>query len=229
MSSSQDLEFPFGTEQEFELILGDSFLSSRPNNGFHTVRYDFKPASVDMSQPGNLEVGDGGEVTVSLPNTQDSGTTVYKGSKKPCPKECILIVDKEKKTITLERLTSTIQLKKIRSAPATSSTVAKNNQLSSHQVHQTEPTILPDDSKAQVKANSSLNTMIDSPESKSSSSDSDSDLEDVDEEVAQLNASLIGSVHTSEQKSIVNVKGESSSYNQICKDLELSESGSDSD
>lgn len=31
---------------------------------------DFKPASVDTSKPGNLEVGDGGEVTVSLPNIQ---------------------------------------------------------------------------------------------------------------------------------------------------------------
>ena len=31
---------------------------------------DFKPASVDASQPGNLDVGDGGEVNVSLPNTQ---------------------------------------------------------------------------------------------------------------------------------------------------------------
>ena len=31
---------------------------------------DFKPASVDTSQPGNLEVGAGGEVTVSLPNIQ---------------------------------------------------------------------------------------------------------------------------------------------------------------
>jgi hypothetical protein len=31
---------------------------------------DFKPASVDTSQAGSLDVGKGGEVNVSLPNTQ---------------------------------------------------------------------------------------------------------------------------------------------------------------
>ncbi|CAB4017664.1 Hypothetical predicted protein [Paramuricea clavata] len=113
-SSQQELEFPFDSEEEYELILGESFLSSRPNTGFHTIRYDFKPASVDTSQAGSLDVGKGGEVNVSLPNTQDSGTTVYRGSKKPCPKECVLVVDRGKRTITLERLASTVQLKKIR-------------------------------------------------------------------------------------------------------------------
>lgn len=227
MASSQALGFPFDSEEEFELILGDSFLSNRPNTGFHTVRYDFKPASVDTSQPGNLEVGAGGEVTVSLPNIQESGTTVYRGSKKPCPKECILVVDKEKRTITLERLTSTVHLKKIRSAHTTNTT-AKSSQSSSNTVHQNEPVISSEDTKTQMKSNSSMSVAIDSPTSNSSSSDSDSDLEDVDEEVAKLNATLIGPA--TEQEKVVNLKGESSSsYNQICKDLELSESGSDSD
>jgi hypothetical protein len=37
-SSQQKLEFPFDPEEEYELILGESFLSSRPNTGFHTIR-----------------------------------------------------------------------------------------------------------------------------------------------------------------------------------------------
>lgn len=191
---------------------------------------DFKPASVDTTQPGNLEVGGGGEVTVSLPNTQDSGTTVYRGSKKPCPKECILVVDKEKRTIILERLASTVQLKKIRSAPTNSATT-KTNQSSSQPPQQNKPVHTAEEAKTQIKANPNLGTpMVDSPSSDSSSSGSYSDMEDVDEEVAKLNASLKDKYNAPEQKEIVNTEGESSSsYNQICKDLELSESGSDSD
>lgn len=47
---------------------------------------------------------------------QGSGTThtIYKGNKRPCQKECILIVDHVTGEIVLEKLTSSIQLKKTR-------------------------------------------------------------------------------------------------------------------
>ena len=51
--------------------------------------------------------------------------------------------------------------------------------------------------------------------SNSSSSESDSDLEDVDEEVARLNASLIE--QTAEQQKTVNARPESSSSFNLCK------------
>ena len=38
MSSSQKVEFPFESEEEYELILGESFLSNRTSTGFHTIR-----------------------------------------------------------------------------------------------------------------------------------------------------------------------------------------------
>nr|XP_058958909.1 ELL-associated factor 2-like [Pocillopora verrucosa] len=115
-SSESELEFPFNTSREFELRLGSSFHSKGgPKMAFHTIRYDFKPASVDTSRPAELVVGDKNEVTVTVPNVQDSGNTVYRGSKRSCTKEFILVVDKEKKTFTLERIESTVpQLKKVR-------------------------------------------------------------------------------------------------------------------
>ena len=44
---------------------------------FQTVRYDFKPASVDTSQMGTLTVGDNKQINVSMPNTDGAGKTNY--------------------------------------------------------------------------------------------------------------------------------------------------------
>lgn len=77
---------------------------------------DFKPASVDKGKEGCIEVGDGNEVTVTLPHVAGSKTscTVYKGSKKPVQKECVLIYDHNTGELTLERITSQLQVKKTR-------------------------------------------------------------------------------------------------------------------
>uniref|UniRef100_A0A8C5U8A2 Transcription elongation factor Eaf N-terminal domain-containing protein n=1 Tax=Malurus cyaneus samueli TaxID=2593467 RepID=A0A8C5U8A2_9PASS len=53
------------------LKLGESF-EKQPRCAFHTVRYDFKPASIDMSCEGDLEVGKGEQVTITLPNIEVS-------------------------------------------------------------------------------------------------------------------------------------------------------------
>jgi ELL-associated factor len=47
---------------------------------------------------------------------QGAGTdhTVYKGNKRQCLKECVLIIDHQTGTFTLEKLTNNIQLKKTR-------------------------------------------------------------------------------------------------------------------
>eukprot|EP00112_Aurelia_sp_Birch-Aquarium-sp1_P009845 Seg2135.1 transcript_id=Seg2135.1/GoldUCD/mRNA.D3Y31 product="ELL-associated factor 2" protein_id=Seg2135.1/GoldUCD/D3Y31 len=60
---------------------------------------------------------------------QESESTVFKGSKRPCTKECILIIDRETGEVKLERLASNIQLKKIRSQnSATAKTVNQSSQ-----------------------------------------------------------------------------------------------------
>jgi len=76
---------------------------------------------VDLTQQGEVNVGETNEVgetnvSITLPHQQGSKntSTVYKGSKKPALKECVLIFDKETGDFTLERVTSQIQVKKTR-------------------------------------------------------------------------------------------------------------------
>ncbi|CAM1305852.1 EAF1 (predicted) [Pycnogonum litorale] len=98
-----------------ELKLGQSF-AKNGSMGFHTVRYDFKPASVDSTQVATVGFADNHQVRVSVPNIEGSGNneTVFQGSKKPYHKECVLIIDHVTGEITLEKLAYNIQLKKTR-------------------------------------------------------------------------------------------------------------------
>lgn len=70
---------------------------------------------MDLNQEGLVEVGDSNEVTITLPHTQGlKNCTVYKGSKKPVQKECVLVYDPQSSTFVLERISSQIQVKKTR-------------------------------------------------------------------------------------------------------------------
>ncbi|KAK3543427.1 hypothetical protein QTP70_020905, partial [Hemibagrus guttatus] len=101
--------------QEHVLKLGETF-EKQPKSAFHTVRYDFKPASIDTTCEGDLEVGKGEQVTITLPNLEGSTApvTVFKGSKRPYTKECILIVNHDTGEYRLEKLNSNISVKKTR-------------------------------------------------------------------------------------------------------------------
>nr|XP_039273112.1 ELL-associated factor 1-like [Styela clava] len=150
--SDGEAEF-FNDNRPHKLVLGESF-KRNSNSAFHMMRYDFKPASVDKNQAGQLEVGDTNEVTVSLPHMVGSKTpcTVYKGSKKPAQKDCVLIFDHNTGEFTLERISSQIQVKKTRVAGNNS------NNFSSHPVLAPGPPKLPKtllSSKNQQKSSSS--------------------------------------------------------------------------
>lgn len=117
-----------------ELIIGESFRkplasssraassdsSKKGKNGsiqFHTLRYDFKPASVDPSKMATMEFSQSNDkVKVTVPNVEASNQpeTIFTGSKKPHLKECVLIIDHETGETTLERLTHSINVKKTR-------------------------------------------------------------------------------------------------------------------
>ncbi|KAK7882673.1 hypothetical protein WMY93_028847 [Mugilogobius chulae] len=101
--------------QEHVLKLGETF-EKHPKSAYHTVRYDFKPASIDTTCEGELEVGKGEQVTITLPNLEGSSApvTVFKGSKRPYMKECILIVNHDTGEYRLEKLSSNIAVKKTR-------------------------------------------------------------------------------------------------------------------
>uniref|UniRef100_A0A1I8QF02 Ell-associated factor Eaf n=1 Tax=Stomoxys calcitrans TaxID=35570 RepID=A0A1I8QF02_STOCA len=99
-----------------ELKLGCTFNSKNTTNAFHTIKYDFKPASVDKNRVAVVDVGSNNQVTVTVPNLVSSGVphTIYKGNQKKYAKECILIYDKRTGDITLEKLNHNIQVKKTR-------------------------------------------------------------------------------------------------------------------
>ncbi|XP_077392177.1 ELL-associated factor 2 [Festucalex cinctus] len=101
--------------QEHVLKLGETF-EKHPKSAYHTVRYDFKPASIDTACEGDLEVGKGEQVTITLPNLEGSSApvTVFKGSKRSYMKECILIVNHDTGEYRLEKLSSNIAVKKTR-------------------------------------------------------------------------------------------------------------------
>ncbi|XP_051998858.1 ELL-associated factor 2 [Xyrauchen texanus] len=101
--------------QEHVLKLGETF-EKQPKSAYHTVRYDFKPASIDTTCEGELEVGKGEQVTITLPNLEGSTApvTVFKGSKRPYMKECILIVNHDTGEYRLEKLSSNLAVKKTR-------------------------------------------------------------------------------------------------------------------
>lgn len=98
-----------------QLKLGQSFTNPK-STAFHTVRYDFKPASVDVNKIANVEVGANHQVTVTVPHLDGAGIpqTVFKGPQRPYQKECVLIIDRVTGAVTLEKLSSNIQVKKTR-------------------------------------------------------------------------------------------------------------------
>ncbi|XP_021520277.1 ELL-associated factor 2 isoform X1 [Meriones unguiculatus] len=189
--------------RERVLRLGESF-EKQPRCAFHTVRYDFKPASIDTSCEGSLEVGKDEQVAITLPNIEGSTppVTVFKGSKRPYLKECILIINHDTGECRLEKLSSNITVKKtrvegsskiqyrleqqqqqMRNPPRTSNFVPH-----SPLEDKMSPTSLMDDIERELKAEASLmdqmsscDSSSDSKSSSSSSSeDSSSDSEDDD-------------------------------------------------
>ncbi|CAG9805752.1 unnamed protein product [Chironomus riparius] len=100
-----------------ELKLGASFTNSNARASYHTLKYDFKPASVDAHKEATLETGSNSQVTVTVPHLDGSGVpnTIFKGSARDyTKKECVLIFNRETNEIILEKLCGNIQVKKTR-------------------------------------------------------------------------------------------------------------------
>ncbi|CAH1382141.1 hypothetical protein MTP99_006057 [Tenebrio molitor] len=102
-----------------QLKIGQSFTNPK-SSAFHSIKYDFKPASVDTNKIATVDVGNNHQVTVTVPHLDGAGVpqTVFKGSQRPYQKECVLIIDRVTGEITLEKLACNIQVKKTRSESA---------------------------------------------------------------------------------------------------------------
>jgi len=100
-----------------ELKIGSSFTGGRGGSKFRTIRYDFKPASVGGGSKGKVEIGEGNSLSVTVPHSNGTTETNYKGNlKEPGEKECVLIIDRHTGEITLEKLSGHMLLKKTRQA-----------------------------------------------------------------------------------------------------------------
>nr|XP_056717253.1 ELL-associated factor 2-like [Euleptes europaea] len=248
--------------KERALLLGDSF-ERQPRCAFHTVRYDFKPASIDTSCEGDLEVGKGEQVTITLPNIEGSAppVTVFKGSKKPYQKECILIINHDTGECRLEKLSSNITVKKTRGEGSSKvqSRIEQQQQLmrSANKISNSvkcstpkekmSPASLMDDIERELKAEAKVIEQMSSSDSSSeskssSSSSSENSSSDSEDEKPPLPLSM-PHLRTQSPVSAVshqtfynmdtgyNRSKENSGHviNTLRNDLQLSESGSDSD
>ncbi|XP_062033009.1 ELL-associated factor 2 [Lepus europaeus] len=250
--------------RERVLKLGKSF-EKQPRCAFHTVRYDFKPASIDTSREGDLEVGKGEQVTITLPNIEGSTppVTVFKGSKKPYLKECILIINHDTGECRLEKLSSNITVKKTRVEGSSkiqyrvehhqqqirNSSKTPNLTKLSPPEDEVSPESSMDDIEKELKAEASIveqmSSCDSSSDSKSSSSSSseDSSSDSEDEECRSSSSDPGGYVSEHPTMSTMPQYGSpdtDADHNKfhdnsgflmttLRNDLQLSESGSDSD
>lgn len=255
--------------QEHVLKLGETF-EKRPKSAFHTVRYDFKPASIDTTCEGELEVGKGEQVTITLPNLEGSNApvTVFKGSKRPYMKECILIVNHDTGEYRLEKLNSNIVVKKTRAegsskihsrleqqtnrlsqqmkSSSSSSSKTSTSSKSPPPKEKTSPASPMDDIERELMAEarvmdqmSSGDSSSDSNSSSSSSSDDSSSSSDSEDERTPAPATVtydhsmpvVVTATTTSSTSSSSRHQESGGglMNTLKNDLQLSESGSESD
>ena len=63
-----------------ELKIGSSFAANGKNGKFHTIRYDFKPASLDPTKSGVLDIGESNSLNVKLPHSNGTTETNYRYS-----------------------------------------------------------------------------------------------------------------------------------------------------
>ncbi|KAM8855020.1 ELL-associated factor 2-like [Spinachia spinachia] len=168
--------------QEHTLKLGETF-EKHPKSGYHTVRYDFKPASIDTTCEGELEVGKGEQVTITLPNLEGSSTplTVFKGSKRPYMKECILIVNHDTGEYRLEKLNSNIAVKKTR-AEGSSKVQSRLEQQTSRLSQQVKTTSTPPTTSTHCSSSNKISTSSKSPPPKEKASPL-SPMDDIEREL----------------------------------------------
>ncbi|XP_029386502.1 ELL-associated factor 2 [Echeneis naucrates] len=252
--------------QEHVLKLGETF-EKHAKSAYHTVRYDFKPASIDTTCEGELEVGKGEQVTITLPNLEGSSApvTVFKGSKRPYMKECILIVNHDTGEYRLEKLNSNIAVKKtraegsskihsrleqqtsrlsqqMRSINNNSSSSGSSNKTSASSKNsppkeKTSPASPMDDIERELMAEaqimdqlSSGDSSSDSNSSSSSSSDDSSSSSDSEDERTSAPLPPAPANHSMPVINTSSRHQESGGLmNTLKNDLQLSESGSESD
>nr|GMD01338.1 lisH domain-containing protein C1711.05-like [Ipomoea batatas]GME17539.1 lisH domain-containing protein C1711.05-like [Ipomoea batatas] len=111
-------------DQWYNLTLGSSFKEQNPSSKFCTLRYEFKPASIDKNQSGKLHKNKENRVTVEFQNSQPGKPKVsFEGSSEDYKEnDAVLFFDGE--TFRLERLHRAVKRLKHVRLPGESATVS---------------------------------------------------------------------------------------------------------
>ncbi|KFD69155.1 hypothetical protein M514_02966 [Trichuris suis] len=217
-------------EGRYALTFGDSFGGKGGSHYFHTIRYDFKPASVEECTESYVEFSENNEVTVTIPKVDEAGevqdATLYKGGKRLHQKEFLLLFNHDTKTFTLEKLTYNIQVKKTRGEieGETLQTIRSTwNQLNSNRRQELEPT-----------SNLANSRELSSSDEYISVSSVSSERKEDDHDIAEtLEAALTSTESTADDMPdlfadtpavVESTEPERPAFNQLHEDLQLSES-----
>uniref|UniRef100_A0A0N4ZEV4 Ell-associated factor Eaf n=1 Tax=Parastrongyloides trichosuri TaxID=131310 RepID=A0A0N4ZEV4_PARTI len=114
MSVNSNCGLPIGV---YKVNIGESLLSKDNGMTFHSVRYDFRPASI--SNGGSemfLQFSDNNYVNVAVENETNNSLVLYKGSNNKIgnKKECIMLLDPNTNQLTIEKLNSQMRVKYLR-------------------------------------------------------------------------------------------------------------------
>ncbi|XP_031476002.1 uncharacterized protein LOC116247809 isoform X1 [Nymphaea colorata] len=107
----------------YDLTLGSSFTEAASSSKFCTLRYEFKPASIDKSQPGSLIKTKDNKVTVEFQNNQPGKPKViFEGTSEAKDNEAVLLFDGN--SFRLERLHRAVKRLRHLRLPGESSSAA---------------------------------------------------------------------------------------------------------
>ncbi|KAK4367938.1 hypothetical protein RND71_011730 [Anisodus tanguticus] len=111
-------------DQWYNLSLGSSFKDHQPSSKFCTLRYEFKPASIDKNQPGKLHKTTDNKISVEFQNNQPGKPKVaFDGSSEDYKEnDAVLFFDGE--SFRLERLHRAVKRLRYNRLPGESASAA---------------------------------------------------------------------------------------------------------
>ncbi|CEF63895.1 Transcription elognation factor Eaf, N-terminal domain-containing protein [Strongyloides ratti] len=114
MAINSNCGLPIGV---YQVNIGESLLSKDNKKTFHSIKYDFRPASISSGGAETfLQLSQNSYVNVAIENESNNSLILYKGSdnKMSNNKECMMLLDPSTNKLTIEKLSSQIRVKYLR-------------------------------------------------------------------------------------------------------------------
>eukprot|EP00252_Welwitschia_mirabilis_P010449 TRINITY_DN23719_c0_g1_i1.p1 TRINITY_DN23719_c0_g1~~TRINITY_DN23719_c0_g1_i1.p1 ORF type:complete len:332 (+),score=91.46 TRINITY_DN23719_c0_g1_i1:165-1160(+) len=127
MANFQEPDTAPEPDRWYTITLGSTFTESNPSKRFRSLRYEFKPASIDTSRPGTMHKSKENKVTVEFNNNQQGKPKLtFQGAGEDCKElDAVLFFDGE--SLTLERLHKSVKCLRHVRLPGESATVSALN------------------------------------------------------------------------------------------------------